>query len=299
MKNWHLVSFIFLILLGCQTPSPTRVTETQMIDLKELSEQMNGPIKIDEDLVVIDSRSRFDYTMAHVRGSIHLSWDELGPIQPIFSPENLQKTTLSVQRLVNRLALMGIHPSARILILGKGLKGNGEEGQLAWALLYLGINKIQIADIESLARLLTNVETSPRKNAESWVASFHSSLMADRDEVLSAAVKKSSEKSKVHLIDVRSKKEFFHKDARNSTYQYPELNALNIEWKEFFQADGRPNLKMRDRLRATQIQLSDRIIVISEKGGRSAAVTMALLAMGFKQAANYLGGYQELVGTRH
>ncbi|MCB0362788.1 MAG: hypothetical protein KDD35_08700 [Bdellovibrionales bacterium] len=285
-----VLSLLLVGLLSCQTPQPTEIRETRIQDLKDLSQRMNAPVELNENLIVIDTRSRFDYVMAHIPGSIHLTWEELAQVRSS-TPGKIQKEH---GRLVRRLALLGLEPLSSVLILGKGLRGRGEEGRLAWTLYYLGLNKIQIGNIELFARLMTNVESAPKKNAENWEPNIRYSIDASKDEVIAAA---RSGDSTVHLIDVRSSKEYFHKAGDGLNYSLPDLRAVNIEWREFFQSDGRPQFQMRDKLRAINIQLNDRIIVLSQKGVRSAAVTMALLSMGFKHAANYSGGYVELVGS--
>lgn len=285
---------VVFVLGSCQTPAPTRVTENQSLDLKVLSARMSAPVVLSEDLVVIDTRSRFDYTMAHVPGSIHLTWQEFVDSRSA-TPGKLQP---SFQRFARRLALLGVHSSTPVLVLGNGLKGKGEEGRLAWTLFCLGITNIQIADIEAFASGLTNVETPPRKNADYWEPKIRTKIEASQDEVEKAVFGKKKLKEKVYLIDVRSKTEYFRKKSSSPEYNAPNLGAINIEWKDFFQPDGRPHLSMKDKLRAIGIQVKDRVIAISDNGVRSAAVTMALLAMGFSGAANYSGGYTELLRNR-
>ncbi len=291
-----LVMQVVLVFLlgGCQTPAPTRVTENQNLDLKVLSSRMSAPVVLSDDLVVIDTRSRFDYTMAHVPGSIHLTWQEFVDGRSA-TPGKLQP---SFQRFARRLALLGVHSSTPVLVLGNGLKGKGDEGRLAWTLFYLGITNIQVADIEAFAKGLTNIETPPRENAKNWEPEIKTTVEASQDEVEKAVFGKKKLGEKVYLIDVRSKTEYFRKKSSNFEYSAPNLGAINIEWKDFFQPDGRPHLPMRDKLRAIGIQFKDRVIAISDNGVRSAAVTMALLAMGFSGAANYSGGYTELLRNR-
>ncbi|MBK7844242.1 MAG: hypothetical protein IPJ71_11185 [Bdellovibrionales bacterium] len=268
-----VIQLVFIFLLGgCQTSAPTRVTENQNLDLKVLSSRMSAPVVLSDELVVIDTRSRFDYTMAHVPGSIPLSWQEFVDGRSA-TPGRLQP---SFQRFARRLALLGVHSSTPVLVLGNGLKGKGDEGRLAWTLFYLGVTNIQIADIEAFAKGLTNVETPPRKNADYWEPNIKSTVEASQNEVENAVFGKKKLGEKIYLIDVRSKAEYFRKKGRNSEYSAPDLGAINIEWRDFFQPDGRPHLPMRDKLRAIGIQFKDRVIAISDNGVRSAAVTMAL-----------------------
>ena len=45
------------------------------------------------------------------------------------------------------LARAGIAPDSSVVVLGRGLQGEGEEGRIAWMLAYLGVPNIQFANI--------------------------------------------------------------------------------------------------------------------------------------------------------
>ena len=131
------------------------------------------------------------------------------------------------------------------------------------------------------------------KNAKVWSPRPIIKLDVDREEVVGAVTGRNKER--IVLIDVRSKREYFKKNL-GDRYSEPNLQALNIPWKEFYTRSGRPNLAMKDQLVGVGIRPSDRILVISNKGVRSAAVNYALLTMGFKNAGNVSGGVKELEG---
>ncbi len=279
--------------VGCQTPPATKVTETHQIHWQELSASLNAPVELSEEMILIDSRSHFDYSMAHLRNSFHLDVGEVVAMEKL-SGEKLSQARKS---WVRRLALMGIGPQSSVLILGAGGKGNGDEWRLAWELSYLGLNKIQVADIQNFARLFTNAESRPRPNVPFWSPVIREVIRADKEEIqkaISSQSKRGSLSEQVHILDVRSQSEYFQKDQKSpQKYRYPDLGATHIEWKEFFLSDGRPRIDMKNQLQAINIHLNDRIIVVSNQGKRSSAVTLALLSMGFHKVANYLGGYQD------
>jgi len=268
---------------------------TRIINFEELSRQMKAPIEITDDMVVIDIRPTFDYTMAHIPNSINLQWEEFAQVRgPV--PGLLQT---DVARMARRLALKGVGPSSRVLIVGKGVDGSGDEGRMAWTLFYLGVAKVQLADIRNFDKLLTNIEGVPLKNADRWNPELVESVIATKTEVLDAALSKKSDGApKTFLLDVRTKAEYFKKDTDGFGYQSPDLQAIHIDWREFFTKSGQVDETMRNRLRAVGIGLNDRVIVMSSRGVRSAAVTMALLTLGFQRAANYAGGYTELLSRR-
>jgi 3-mercaptopyruvate sulfurtransferase SseA len=85
---------------------------------------------------------------------------------------------------------------------------------------------------------------------------------------------------------VRSKDEYFEK--RGEMYKEPDIQALHMEWKEFYLGDGRPDLKVKRRLKALGYSESDEIIVFSNRGVRSSAAAYSLIANGFTKVRNFI-----------
>jgi thiosulfate/3-mercaptopyruvate sulfurtransferase len=196
--------------------------------------------------------------------------------------------------IVRRLALKGLSPEKPVIVVGEGLKGHGEEGRVAWMLFYLGFNDVQTANIDLFKDSMTNTQTDVRENVAPWKPRLRPALDVSRIEFLDA-LKRRTQGTSVHIIDVRSQMEYFNKKGAGHPYESPDIQALNIEWKEFFTADGRPQKSLRNKLRSVGISQNDRILVISNQGLRSGAVTWALLALGFPNAGNVTGGYPELL----
>jgi thiosulfate/3-mercaptopyruvate sulfurtransferase len=275
----------FLVFSGC-TLKPTKVYESQRV-ISEGIDSLKKPLKIDESVVVVDVRSLFEYSLAHLPNSISIQWDDFS------RPGALNKGLLSLDlnKEARRLAAKGISPEKKIIIVGKGLKGNGEEGRLAWTFMYLGILDVQFASLDHFANIKhVTQETPPLKSVKTWVPKFRTGLLVEKAELENAI--KNPIKNKVHLIDVRSAKEFFSK--KGDAYEYPNINAIQIPWDKFFTSDGRPNLEMSSELLEMGIQKEDRIILISQIGLRSGAVAASLNLMGFKRVGNFSGGYNLL-----
>src|SRR5690606_26112281 len=130
-----------------------------------------------------------------------------------------------------------ISPSSPVIVVGDGKEGSGEEGRLAWTLLYLGAPDVQIADVDALKLRFSNEVPPPRENAATWEPDVRESIVADRREVLDAIAKK----SKTFILDVRTKNEYFSKTP-NLQYELPDLGAIHMPWTEFLTDEGRPNL---------------------------------------------------------
>jgi thiosulfate/3-mercaptopyruvate sulfurtransferase len=137
-----------------------------------------------------------------------------------------------------------------------------------------------------------------------WKPELESSLIATRAEILGAFENRAVEKAWsfqgakpkfYRIIDVRSAKEYLGKAGGLRSKSIPNFDAMNIPWKEFFDTDLKPLPEIGERLTSIGFRRDQRILVIDNDGVASAAVTMALRAMGFVDAACYAGGYNDLL----
>jgi 3-mercaptopyruvate sulfurtransferase SseA len=200
---------------------------------------------------------------------------------------------LDARTAQRKLALLGIHPKTPVVVIGYGHKGSGDEGRLAWALLYYGVNDVQTVSVDGLDVYFTHQETPARKNAEIWDTPVRENFVMDRADFIHMAMspRKSNEHT-TYIIDVRSKDEYFN---RNEDYETPDLHALQIDWHEFYGGDGRPQKSIRSKLHGVDVKDEDMIVLISNNGVRSCAAAYALMALGFKHVRVFLGGWDALV----
>lgn len=302
---WRLfvVSLLVMVMAGCQT-KPTVAVDNPARKL-ELAEKIDDPIKITESTVVIDARTAFDYSMAHVPRSINLLWSSFTEPEPASARGVLQKDQFAITRY---LARIGISPETPVLVLGRGLQGGGEEGRIAWMLAYLGVKRVQFGDINSFRTNLTNAVSSGPQPAPVWKPEPIESLNATRAEVLHVINQRGTQQPTAFvkgaapvlykIIDVRSEKEYLGREGFGRVRKVPNMDAINIPWTEFFTKTFRPDKSVRERLQAVGILPEHRILVVGTDGVASGAVAMALLAMGYTQAANYSGGLVELLQLR-
>lgn len=287
---WLIV--LFSLGLGCQL-KPTKISETADIDPAILVKNASGPIVIDENTVILDARSNFEYTVAHVPGSLNLTWEEFA--QP--RERYIGKTKSDLPELVKRLALLGLNPASKIIVVGSAAGGQGAEGRVAWSLIHMGFKNVQVVGIDYFRSGLNNAEPPPRANQPEWTPIAKKEMEADRSEVLAAATAKIPEggRQTTYLIDVRTRKEYFNKHAFGEGYKTPDLRAIHIPWEQFYTSGGRPNLEIKNQILGLGIQPGDRIITLSHHGVRSGAAAFALMSLGFTNVANYTGGFQELL----
>lgn len=276
------VVVVALFLSGCQL-KPTQIKQTSKISGELLVAHPDAPVELTEETIVVDTRSRFEYEMSHIPGALHIRWSDFVAKD---DPPSVA---------IKKLALRGISENSHVVVVGQLPKGNGEDAHVAWWLYYLGLKNIQVANIDNFRSGLTNAEPPARQNQKPWAPKVNSKLIALRPEVLAVATQKVGQKKEVYLLDVRSRKEFFLKRGLGEGYVTPNIGATHIPWDEFYLHDGRVDIAMRRQLEAIGIDPSDRILIISNHGVRSSAVSFALISLGYKNVGNYLGGYDELL----
>jgi thiosulfate/3-mercaptopyruvate sulfurtransferase len=289
MKNRILLLFSLGLFVGCQQ-APTKVYQTVPTQVKEAESK---EIKITDKTVVVDARPAFEYTMAHLNGAINLRPEDFTQREaPFFGL--IDKDVFGLARY---LARKGISPETPVVVVGRGLKGAGEEGRVAWTLKYLGIPNVQFANIDYFSMPLTSAEAPPREPKVIWKPVLDESLLVSRSEWVRAMMSPRADQNSTVLIDVRPSEEYLGKVSSPSVKPPPDIGAINVPWTEFFQRNGLVNEAVKSKLQSIGITPERKIMVIANKGIESAAVTLALRELGFTKAANYAGGYVELTAT--
>jgi thiosulfate/3-mercaptopyruvate sulfurtransferase len=293
-------------------------------------------IEFADATVVIDARPSFVFGFEHIPRAINLQWDDFSQAEPS-QKGVLQSDLFSVAR---RLARLGISPESKVIVVGRGLHGIGEEGRIAWMLAYLGVSRVSMIDIQAVkGKLLhtdlsgTTAEGKPeakydenltdqdkadraRRAAEEsapdvravamWKPELDDSLLATRAELLAVVARNGVRQPLAwegrapviyRVLDVRTPAAYAGKG--ETAVKTPNLDAINIEWKEFITPQGRPNLKLKARLQKVGILTNQRLIVVHDQGVASAEVVMALRAMGYTNVANFAGGWNDLLSNRN
>ncbi|WP_413584529.1 sulfurtransferase [Bdellovibrio sp. HCB274] len=307
MRNILGALFILLALIACQT-TPTKVTSEQGVQ--------GAPEKLmDGAPVILDVRPPFEFNLSHVPGAINIRWEDFSSQDPN-SRGVLQDDLFSVAR---RLSLIGIDPDSKVVILGKGAQGNGEEGRIAWTLEVLGVKNVHTA-LHTVARAMNPKGDEPLvKNKPYWKPVIDESLFIDSKNFKAYATQKlpplkmtgkkksktamdlpvsslfgmnfNEAKAKVVILDVRSNGEF---GINNLTkYKHVKTPVVQIEWKEFFTESNAVSKDLGKKLESKGITPDKIIMVISNHGVRSGAVTFALREMGYRQSVNFAGGYEQ------
>ncbi|AHI06237.1 thiosulfate sulfurtransferase [Bdellovibrio bacteriovorus W] len=277
MKLFLFLAGLFLVLTSCQHKA-TQVYREEPVQVGEWS--VKNLLKA--EAVILDARPAFEFNLSHAPNSVNVRWEDFSQANPmsrgVLEPDHFA--------LARRLALIGVSPETRVIVLGKGKQGAGEEGRIAWTLKVLGVQEVFTLVHTSFRAQNPRPEQSLVKNKPYWNPPVEDSLQLSLKDFKADAVK-----TNTFVLDVRSQSEFSHRSLKqNSKFKG---KVLHVEWKEFFKDDGLPNKKVIETLAAQGIQPQSRLIVISNHGVRSGAVTYALQYLGFNKVANFAGGYEQ------
>ena len=285
------VVFLFL-LSGCLTLKRPLSEERPFTAIQDSMESLQWT----EDTILVDARPPTLYLVSHPRGAISLRWEDFS------QRKRPHMGLLEADRdyHVRRLARLGLGPDTPVVVMGRGPSGEGEEGRLAWTLKILGIKKVvfgppQILEKSNVRIPWTGEASIPRETKSFWKVedSGDPSLDFSKNEFSRFLSQVGPQGREGVLIDVRTVSEYLGKSGSVDSLKAPDLGAINIPWTEFFQDKGGSRRDLVPKLKELGIVPEKKIVVIDDKGVRSAAVTLALREMGFYRSANYSGGYQE------
>lgn len=312
------LSFSLVVLAGCQH-TPTKVVSQEPV----ISETLTAEKIMAKNPVILDVRSPFEFNLSHVPGAINVRWEDFSQTDPHY--RGLLQTDLFA--IARRLSLIGIAADSKVVVLGKGRQGQGqgEEGRVAWTLQILGISEVYTLVYTSYRAINPKEVPPPFKNKPYWKPVVDESLRISLDDfkayafqqlppmkfsssarskalgglppgatdvpVISLFGKHFSEaKEKVVILDVRSAQEFSLDNLAKK--KNVKAAVVNIEWREFFDDKDLPSKDVAKILSTKEISKDKIILVISNHGVRSAAVTYALRAQGY-QTVNFAGGYEQ------
>jgi thiosulfate/3-mercaptopyruvate sulfurtransferase len=283
----------FFGLVACQTFPPPATKAKETPELKHNAVAGDLPLAIHEETILVDARSSFDFEMAHLPGAINLHWEDFTKN----SPKKRGVLDEDLFSLTRRLARLGITPETPVVVVGYGREGHGEEGRMAWTLKYLGVKKVDFVAQSFFIVAMTRNATPPRENAPLWKPQVNAGLLVEREPFLKDLTVKSLHPDGPAILDVRPEKDFLRRegDFKNA----PDIGAINVPWTQFITTTGRPQTGIREQLSSVGITPNRPIYVISNFGVESALVTLALRDLGYTQVANYAGGYQDLLATKH
>lgn len=301
------ISVVGLVVSSC-SPKPTKVTESKVVQttIQEMRAQVNS------QTVILDTRPAIEFYANKVPGSILVDWKDFST--SIDGAKGVLDT--DALNITKRLALWGIDPESQVIVLGKIFNAEKENeavfGRVAWMLREMGVVNVKTFNYELFRREVLALNESQPINKAMWmpVVDTRSEIKFDEfqrliypfnyrfkfytlnhwDEKAGLRVGR-FKNAKIHYLDVRSEKEFSEKSLKTADESFP---LVNLPWNRFYTDDGIVKYSLKEDLKKMGIFEDDLIIVISNHGIRSGAVTFALRQMGFNESKNFSGGYQYL-----
>lgn len=282
MMKFMMLAIAGLAVIGCQV-KPTKMTAEESVQ----STAVTAETLMQGQPVLLDARPAFEFNLSHVPGAINVRWEDFSQSNPM-SRGVLQNDLFAVAR---RLSLVGIDPDTKVLVLGKGRQGAGEDGRIAWTLKVLGIKNVYTVVHSSFRGMNPDpTKAGPEiKNKPYWKPVINEALAITAKDFKKQVTQ---ENPKAFVLDVRASEEF---NLRNlSKEKGVKAQVTNIEWKEFFDDKGLPTLKSAEvRLLQAGLTKETPILVVSTHGVRSGAVTYALQSLGYSKVQNFAGGYEQ------
>lgn len=179
-----LMAVVVTTVTGCQAAPTKVVEESQVIDATGstgLPDVSGTPGQVlQEEIVLLDARPAFISATSPIKQAQTIDWRDF--TRRIAPRPNAMDGDLFFH--ARRLARMGIAPETRVLVLGRGAEGDGEEGRLAWTLRYLGLTRVDFQPADDFRPQL-QVNQSPRlKEAPIWKPILDESLLETRSELI-------------------------------------------------------------------------------------------------------------------
>lgn len=238
-------------IVSCASPSPTKISQSDLsfFDRGSRFDQSHRPIEIDNDTIVLDTRPFFEYQISHVPGAIHVDSGE-------FHLMGLSGNALEekAQDLTRRLALYGVTPFSHVVVFGGGMSGDGREGRVALSLLVLGVERVQVGQIDRFKKLLKSSVSPSKENRRYWQPRLLTSIFCvgpkDKSLVLERAPRK-------------------------------KQKAKSLSWKDFVKATMAPDKSISRQLSARGVEAQTKVSV---SGQGAPMAVFSLLRQGYQKA---------------
>jgi len=223
------------------------------------------------DAQIIDARTAQEYDAGHVPGAANVHWTQLTGT----SADGLWDA-LPRDELATVFGDQGISSDAPVVVYGSGPDGYGDDGNVYWALRWLGHPDVRVLDGGWQAYVASGgaPETGSGPGATTYIASADDSVYADTTDV---------ETWSGPILDVRSDSEWQAGHIPGATW---------LEWNTVFDTDQ--TLLPEDQLRSLYADLGitgeQPVVTYCRSGVRAGHTFMVLDALGLT-ASNYVGSW--------
>jgi len=254
-------------------------------------------------IVVLDARSAKDFAMGHVPGAQHVDWREWtlekpGALNALFgNPARWGRVPDADAALEARLRALGLSNARPVLVVGAP-GGWGEEGRVAWNLLYWGAHEVWLLDGGFPA--WRGEPARPLESGEARKAAPGNFALDVRPErrIESRELRAVAGAAAATLLDARTPAEFEGETMAGQKRGGHIPGARLMPAKSLYAADGRyvgaDELRRLARLEPSALNgPRDRPITYCTGGVRSALLAVLLEARLGVVAQNYDGSLWE------
>lgn len=221
----------------------------------------------------VDARTEAEWQSGHIPGAAQVHWTELTGTDA----DGLWGV-LPAETLQSLLSARGVSSAAPVVIYGSGSEGYGDDGNVYWALRYLGHPQVQVLNGGWAGWLAAGNAPSTQADSPDPVA-----FAPDLDPRVLATTEQVAVFDGV-LLDVRSEKEWLKGHIPG---------ALWMEWSEVFD-DGitlRSEAELSGLFADLGITKDTPVIVYCAGGIRAGHTFMVLEALGHTDVRNYVGSW--------
>jgi len=235
-----------------------------------------------EEILVIDTRSYSEYKEGHVPGAINIDLFQLHWFDT--TKRGIKDFNRQCRLLLSNI---GVRMDSKVVFYDNISGISASRG--VWLLLYFGHEKVCLLDggFEKWKRekLPVEVKSNPFRSVR-FTGKPKFSFIADANEV-----NKSISNKNVMIVDARSREEYDGSEIRAARKGHIP-SAVHIEWIRNIENDV---FKSKDKLSKIYSKLSkdSQIITYCQGGYRAANSFVALKLIGYKKVKMYLGSWGE------
>lgn len=235
-----------------------------------------------KDILIVDARSFFEYSMGHIPGAVNID---------LFQFHWLDTSRLGIKHFIRQsrilLSHIGIKKDKSIIFYDNAAGMSAARG--VWLLLFFSHKKVSMLDggFDKWTKEGYGIETKTNPFiASNFIGKPDLSVLATADDI-----KKSLKKTGFKLIDARSKEEYSGIHVRAARGGHIP-NAVNIDWEENTQDEV---FKTREELSKiySRIPKNSQVVTYCQGGYRAAHSFVALKMLGYRKVKMYLGSWGE------
>lgn len=250
-----------------------------------------------DNVVVLDARDEAAYKQNHIRGAIHVTWQQFTDMEAKKPGDKGWGILLPAERLGEAIAKLGIDDTKTVVVYSDSPAGWGADGRVAWTLRMAGLTNVKLLNGSFAAWTAkgypVDSEIPAPQPTDFTVTAMNENLNASTEYI-------SENLNNLKLLDTREADEF------NGATKFGEARgghlpgAINFSWTQVFNQDG--TIKTQSELEALfsslGINKEDEIVSYCTKGIRSAHLTLVLRLAGYENARNYDASIYEWAGNK-